>query len=338
MSVSEKLFGTFEGKPVKQFTLTSDAGVEVDIIEYGAAVRDWRVPVGGGKRSVTLGFDTLDDYVAHSPYFGAIAGPVANRIGGASFEIAGKRYELPANEGTSSLHSGPEGLSKQVWTGKADSAANAVTLSFNQPDGLGGFPGNVAYKVTYSLSGKKLRLVFGATSDAVTPISLVQHLYFNLSSTDETILDHRYKIVASAFTELDDSLVPNGNIIEVTPGGDRDLRKPRTLRRADGSPIDYDGNYVLDAGRDLSQPVVEVTAPDGSLSLKLWTDRPGVQFYDGVMTDVPVPGIGGRKYPKHSGFCIEDQAFPDAVHHPHFPNVWHGPQRPYSHWCEIEVS
>lgn len=336
MAVSEKLFGNTQGRPVKQFTLTSDAGVELDIIEYGAVVRDWRVPVGGGKRGVVQGFDSLEDYVAYSPYFGAVAGPVANRIGGANFEIAGKRYTLPANDGPNALHGGPEGLSKQVWSGKADSAANSVTFSFTKPDGALGYPGNVTYTATYSLKGKKLRLVFGATSDAVTPISLVQHIYFNLG-TDETILDHRYKVAASAFTEVGADLICNGNIIEVTPGGERDLRKPRTLRRADGTPIDYDGNYVLDAGRDLAQPVVEVTAPDGSVSLKLWTDRPGVQFYNGVMTNVPVPGLGGRKYPKHSGFCIEDQAFPDAVHHPHFPNVFHGPQRPYTHWCEIEI-
>ena len=35
------------------------------------------------------------------------------------------------------------------------------------------------------------------------------------------------------------------------------------------------------------------------------------------MTNVPVPGLGGRTYGRYSGFCLEDQAFPDAVHHPH---------------------
>jgi aldose 1-epimerase len=81
-----------------------------------------------------------------------------------------------------------------------------------------------------------------------------------------------------------------------------------------------------------------VTAPDGELTLKLWTDREGLQFYNGVYTDIPVPGLNGKHYGHHSGFCLEDQSFPDAVHHPHFPSVWHSPERPYAHWCEFEIA
>ena len=51
-----------------------------------------------------------------------------------------------------------------------------------------------------------------------------------------------------------------------------------------------------------------------------------------------VPGLGGKTYGRYSGFCLEDQAFPDAVHHPHFPNIIITPDKPYSHWCEFEIS
>jgi aldose 1-epimerase len=74
------------------------------------------------------------------------------------------------------------------------------------------------------------------------------------------------------------------------------------------------------------------------LTLKLWSDRPGVQVYNGVWTDVPVAGLNGKRYGKHSGLCLEDQNFADAVHNPHFPNIIHSPERPYSHWCEIEIA
>ena len=56
------------------------------------------------------------------------------------------------------------------------------------------------------------------------------------------------------------------------------------------------------------------------------------------MTNVPVPGLGGKRYGRYSGFCLEDQAFPDAVHNPHFPNIIITPDRPYSHWCEFEIA
>ncbi len=73
---------------------------------------------------------------------------------------------------------------------------------------------------------------------------------------------------------------------------------------------------MLDADRDIADPVAIVTSPTGDLTLKLWTDRPGLQFYNAMMTNVPVPGLNGKKYGQFSGFCLEDQAFPDTPHDP----------------------
>lgn len=39
-----------------------------------------------------------------SVYFGAIVGRVANRIGGAQFELNGVQYKLVANDGNNTLH------------------------------------------------------------------------------------------------------------------------------------------------------------------------------------------------------------------------------------------
>ena len=75
-----------------------------------------------------------------------------------------------------------------------------------------------------------------------------------------------------------------------------------------------------------------------TMSTLVVVDRPGVQVYNGVWTGIPVPGLSGKTYQKHAGFCLEDQCFADAVHNPHFPNVIHSPERPYSHWCDIEIA
>lgn len=335
--VAVKPFGTFEGKDVTQFTLTSATGVEVDIINWGVVVRDWRVPVGGALRSVVLGFETFDDYPAHSPHFGAVAGRVANRIAGASFELGGKTYTVPANEGRNSLHGGPEGLGRQVWEAQADDATNAVVFSLTSPDGAAGYPGTLKLKATYRLDGNKLRLEFGAVTDRPTPLSLVQHQYFNLGTSDD-VLDHSYWFAVNAITESDTALLPTGNIIETRPGTQWYFRTPKTLRDSSGAPIGYDGNMVLDEGRDLADPVATVTSPEGDLTLRQWTDRRGLQFYNAMMTDTPAGlGLGGKTYGKYSGFCLEDQAFPDAVHHPHFPSIIITPDRPYTHWCEFEI-
>ncbi len=336
MSISKSAFGEAGGKPVDQFTLKSESGVEVDIITYGVVVRDWRVPVGDTSRSVVLGFDTFPSYLTHSPHLGALAGRVANRIAGASFEIDGKTYKLPAENGPHTLHGGPEGLGRIVWEAQADESRNAVVFTHHSPGGAMGFPGNVDFTVTYSLSGNRLRLDMHATADQTTPISVVQHQYFNLG-TGPDVLDHKYQIRANAFTETDEDLIPTGLIVPVART-QYDLRKPRTMRDSAGKPLKYDVNLVLDQSRDPNDPVAVVDGPDGALTLKLWTDQPGVQFYNAVYTDIPVPGLNGKHYGPHSGFCLEDQAFPDAVHHPHFPSIWYGPDRDYTHWCEIEIA
>ena len=285
MTIGVEEFGAFEGKRVDQFKLKSSTGVEVDLISWGVAVRDWRVPVAGGLRSVVLGFEHFDAYPTHSPHFGSLAGRVANRIGGASFDLDGKHYPTPANfAGRHTLHGGPEGLGRVVWDGEVDTARNAVRFTHFSPDGHMGFPGNVTFSALYTLEGNKLKLELRATTDQRTPINLVQHQYFNLG-TGTDVLDHRYQVNSGAYTEVDSDLIPTGGILP-SKGTIWDLRAGRTMRDAAGKPVDYDGNVVLDQGRDLDVPVATVTGPDGALTLKLWTDRPGLQVYNSVWSDV----------------------------------------------------
>ena len=333
MSVAVEAFGSFEGKRVDQFKLKSDTGVEVDLISWGVTVRDWRVPVAGGLRSVVLGFDQLDSYPTASPYFGSLAGRVANRIKDASFTLDGKTYKLASNFVTHTLHGGPEGIGRLVWDGEADSANNAVRFTLDSPDGAMGFPGNVKFTATYTLKGNTLRLDIAAKADRRTPINVVQHQYFNLG-TGKDVLDHTYKVNASAYTELGGPLIPTGAILPVD-GTIWDFREGRNMRDAAGKPIDYDGNVVLASDRRFEDPVAVVTGPDKALTLKLWTDQPGLQIYNSVTTDASAEG---KHFGHHCGFCLEDQGLPDSVNHAHFPSIIYGPDRDYSHRVDIEIA
>ena len=60
------------GTPVGVYRLTNASGMEVRIATYGGIVLSIRVPNRNGERAdVTLGFDTVDGYVAGAgPYFG----------------------------------------------------------------------------------------------------------------------------------------------------------------------------------------------------------------------------------------------------------------------------
>ena len=331
-----KVVGSLNGKDVHEVVLTSDTGVSVAILTYGALIRDWRVPVGEGSRTVVLGFDDFSLYPDHSPYFGAIAGRVANRIGGAKFSLNGITYALPANEGPNHLHGGPEGIGKKIWR-IAEETRDSVTLTLTSPDGDMGYPGTLDIAVTYRLAGHRLEIDFAAETDKPTPVNIVQHNYFNLLGTGD-VLDHRLNVSGDAYTQLGEGQIPTGAILPVKDT-DLDFRTaPRTLRGPDGEGQKIDFNFVLDTDRDTKVPVATVEAPDGALTLKLYTDQPGLQIYNAWKLAVTVPGLDGASYAPFAGLCLEDQNFPDAINHRHFPSPIVTPQKPYRHWCAIEIA
>src|SRR5205085_1921526 len=73
------LFGRLnDGTAIEQHTLSNGRGLEVRALTYGGIITSIKVPDRDGRAgNVVLGFDTLDAYVARSPYFGAIAGRYA---------------------------------------------------------------------------------------------------------------------------------------------------------------------------------------------------------------------------------------------------------------------
>ena len=79
-AIEKASYGTVDGKPVDIYTLTNAKGAVAKITNYGAIVTELHMPDKAGKMGdVVLGFDKVDDYVAKSPYFGAIV--AASRTG-----------------------------------------------------------------------------------------------------------------------------------------------------------------------------------------------------------------------------------------------------------------
>src|SRR5205085_8846676 len=94
-----------EGKSVDLYTLTNKHGLVAKITNFGGIITEMHVPDRDGNvGNVVLGFTSFDKYAAGHPFFGAIAGRVANRIGGARFTLDGKEYKLAANNGPNTLH------------------------------------------------------------------------------------------------------------------------------------------------------------------------------------------------------------------------------------------
>ena len=333
--VSRFAFGTTKkGEAVEGYVLTNRKGARATVLSYSGAVVELRVPDRNGDLgNVVLGCEDVAGYEA-SPHFGALVGRVANRIANGRFELAGKAYEVPVNNGPNSLHGGPEGYSKRVWTvePRHDSEGPSLRLTIDDPDGHMGYPGHVAVEVDYTWTDSDvLRIRYRATTDAPTPINLTNHSYFNLKDGGTTdVLGHIVRLDADAYTPVDGTLIPTGELRSVV-GTPFDFRAPKPIG-AELPEGGYDHNLVLkpDGGRLVLAALVD--EPTTGRHMEVWTDQPGVQFYSGNFLD------GSLGYAKHAGFCLETQHFPDSIHHPDFPDTVLRPGETFESTTEYRFS
>jgi aldose 1-epimerase len=99
------------------YTLRNLHGIEAQFMSYGATlVAVKTLDRAGHLRNIVLGFDSLAPYLEGVPYFGSSVGRYANRIANARFKLDGKTYQLIANDGPNTLHGGPKGFNKRLWT------------------------------------------------------------------------------------------------------------------------------------------------------------------------------------------------------------------------------
>ncbi|MEO5323360.1 galactose mutarotase [Mesorhizobium sp. CC13] len=336
MPVSE--FGRMpDGSVVEAISIAAD-GIAANILTFGASLADLVVATSDGPRSVVLGFDSLDGYLTHGAFFGAIAGRCANRIAGGRFILDGVEHQLDLNEaGRGHLHGGADGFFRRNWT-VVDASDNSVLLGLASPDGDQGYPGKVIATCRYSVDEGRLRIALGARSDAPTLVNLATHAYFNLDGGG-TVLDHRLKIAAEAYTPVDSQNAPTGDVLAVdeTPFDFRGLRPVRN--GPDGAHAAYDHNFVL-AMQPAPEPwhAARLEGPHSGIRLDLWTTEPGLQFYDGGFLPVAPPLRGGVEGVRHGGLCLEPQRFPDAANHPHFPSAVLRPGEIYSQVTEYRFS
>ncbi len=340
--IKKEPFGkTKDGQAVDLYTFSNAQGMEVRAMTYGGIILSVKVPDRNGKLDdVTLGFDSLEPYLAGHPYFGAIIGRYGNRIGKARFKLDGKEYKLAANNGPNSLHGGVKGFDKVVWSAEPFDKPEGVgvVFTYTSPDGEEGFPGTLQTKVTYTLNDKN-ELIFDyyATTDKPTPVNLTNHTYFNLAGPGtRDILDHVMMIHADNTTPVDSTLIPTGEIksVEGTPF---DFRKPTPIGAridADDQQIKYgpgyDHNFVLNRPGPGLSLAARVSEPSTGRVMEVRTTEPGIQFYSGNFLDGTLTGKGGHVYKRRFGFCLETQHFPDSPNKPLFPSTILRPGETYT--------
>jgi len=337
MTVEESVFGKMaDGTPVKLYVLKNPKGMVVKVMEYGLIITELRTPDRQGKLgNVVLGFDNLDRYLKGHPFFGAIAGRVANRIANAKFTLDGKEYTLAKNNGPHHIHGGLQGFDNKVWKSRplpCTARAAAVEFTYLSPDGEEGYPGNLSVTVTYTLTDEnELRIDYRATTDQATPVNLTNHSYFNLAGSGD-ITGHELTLEADRYTPADEGLIPTGEIASVK-GTPLDFTKPTPIgarmSQTGLKPAGYDHNFVLNGGGKSLALAARVYEPASGRVMEMSTTEPGVQLYTANHMDGSITGVGGVAYPRHGGFCLETQHYPDSINKPNFPSVVLRPGQTY---------
>ncbi|HEX2584288.1 MAG TPA: aldose epimerase family protein [Steroidobacteraceae bacterium] len=332
-----KLFGTLpDGSAVNIVTLKTSK-LELTFTEYGGRVISLKTPDRGGKNGdVILGYDTLNEYLKEGAFFGALIGRFGNRIASGKFSLNGRNYQLPQNDGSNCLHSGP-GYHSRVWHVDASTLTDtSATLHYLSRDGEDGYPGNLNIKVRYSLTDTDWRIDYEATTDASTVINLTQHAYFNLGGAGHaTILDHELTLHADKFTPVNSNLIPTGELRSVA-GTPFDFRQPHRVRERidqDDEQLKfgrgYDHNWVLNNQNGSLAFAGEISEPGTGRVMQILTTEPGMQFYAGNFMDGAMTGKQGQRYPWRSGFCLETQHYPDSPNQPGFPPTTLNPGQTY---------
>ncbi len=343
MNIQQQVFGKLaDGSLVDLYTLENDYGSSTTITNYGGIVVTLMMPDRHGKLDdIVLGYPTLEQYVAKTPFFGALVGRYGNRITKGRFVLNDKEYILAQNNGENHLHGGLNGFDKVVWKTEEfqDKTGVGLKLTYVSPDGEEGYPGTLQVTVCYTFTNDNaLKIEYSATTDQDTVINLTHHSYFNLlgALSGKDILGHAVMLNADHFTPVDQGLMPTGELrnVQGTPMDFRQAMAIGTRIHDTDEQISfaggYDHNWVLNRDDDSLLLTASVYEPTTGRVMEVFTTEPGIQFYTGNFLDKGYTGKGDMPYFKHAGFCLETQHFPDSPNHPEFPSTVLKPGEEYT--------
>lgn len=327
---SDKLsFGSFEGQEITQYLLENKNGMTVSVIDYGATITSITVPLNGSRRAdLVCGFDSMEGYLsdaykANAPYFGCTVGRYAGRIKDGRYSIDGQGYEGVCNNGSNHLHGGAIGFDKRVWKGELFRTQTevGVRMELFSPHMEEGYPGNLNVSVIFTLNNEnEIEIVYSATTDHETPLSLTNHTYFNLNGFTDNIRKHFAQIHADRYQKPDDTNVPVGEVVDVS-GTSSDLRRERVMHELFKTlPTGFEHYYIFDKPKGAFETVALFKDPEFSRTLEVRTTEPGMLFYTGYYTSDDLHRESGGRYGQFRGFCCETGRYHNG------PNISESPE------------
>ena len=334
---TKEVLGDHKGSVVYLYTLTNKAGNILKLTNYGARIVRIDVPdKNGNKDNVTIGSEKLESIVNGDQFGGASIGRFANRIANGKFTLDGTEYKLPINNNPNTLHGGRNGWFSKVWTSEivANSKQPGVKFTYVSPDMEEGFPGTVNISVTYTWTDRNEIIIdYAASTDKKTVINVTNHAYFNLHGVGKGyIFDHILTVKASAYTPMNATQIPTGEIRPVK-GTPFDFTASHPIGYKIGEIYDnalfsgYDHNYVLDKNEKVNAIVYD---PESGRVMEVITDQPGLQFFSGSgMMWKKSADTGNKAVNTRSSFALETQHFPDSPNQSGFPTTTLNPNEKF---------
>ena len=337
----ENFQSKINGKDTDLYILRNSEGNEVAITNYGGSLVAIMVPDRDGNRAnVIQGHDNIEDCVnSPEPYLSTLIGRYGNRICKGKFQLHGKEYQLPINNGPNSLHGGKKGFNAKVWDA-LQMNDHTLVLKYVSPYGEDGFSGEMKTTVVYTFTDdNELVIEYMATTNKKTIVNLTSHGFFSLAgiaNPTPTIENLECEINADFYIPIDETSIPTGEIrrVEGTPF---DFRKPKTVGQdidADNEQIKngagYDHCFVLNKKEEGELSfAARIKEPVSGRVMEVYTTEPGVQVYTDNWAD-GYKGQNGATFPRRSAICFEAQHFPDSPNRPYFPSVVLRPGEQYT--------
>ena len=332
---------TIAGKETDLYILRNSEGNEVAISNYGGALVAIMVPDRNGNRAnVIQSHDNINDIVnSPEPYLSTLIGRYGNRICKGRFQLHGKEYQLPINNGPNSLHGGLKGFNAKVWDA-LQMNDHTLVLKYVSPYGEEGFSGEMKTTVVYSFTDdNELVIEYMATTNKKTIVNLTSHGFFSLAgiaNPTPTIENLECEINADFYIPIDETSIPTGEILRVE-GTPFDFRKPKAVGKdidADNEQIKngagYDHCFVLNKTEEGELSfAARIKEPVSGRIMEVYTTEPGVQVYTDNWAD-GYKGQNGATFPRRSAICFEAQHFPDSPNRPYFPSVVLNPGEQYT--------
>lgn len=330
-----------DGKETDLYILKNGEGNEVAITNYGGALVAIMVPdKNGNMANVIQGHDNISDVVnSPEPYLSTLIGRYGNRICRGKFQLHGKEYQLPINNGPNSLHGGKKGFNAKVWDA-LQMNDHTLVLKYVSPYGEEGFSGEMKVTVVYTFTDdNELSIEYMATTNKKTIVNLTSHGFFSLAgiaNPTPTIENLECEINADFYIPIDSTSIPTGEILRVE-GTPFDFRKPKLVGQdidADNEQIKngagYDHCFVLNKKEEGELSfAARIKEPVSGRVMEVYTTEPGVQVYTDNWAD-GYKGQHGATFPRRSAICFEAQHFPDSPNRPYFPSVVLNPGEQYT--------